>query len=38
MRKVVVLGLDGFSSHFVRQWSNELPSLMKMQREGIWGV
>ncbi len=37
MAKIVVLGLDGFNPEFVRQWSNELPNLMKMQKEGIWG-
>jgi len=37
MAKVVLLGLDGFSPEFVGQRSNELPNLMKMQKEGIWG-
>jgi predicted AlkP superfamily phosphohydrolase/phosphomutase len=37
MAKIVILGLDGFNPELVKQWSNELPNLMKMQKEGIWG-
>lgn len=37
MAKIVVLGLDGFNPELVKQWSDELPNLMKMQKEGIWG-
>lgn len=37
MAKIVVLGLDGFNPELVKLWSDELPNLMKMQSEGIWG-
>jgi len=37
MAKIVVLGLDGFNPEFVRQWLDELPNLIAMQREGLWG-
>ncbi|GAG38821.1 unnamed protein product, partial [marine sediment metagenome] len=37
MAKIVVLGLDGFNPELIKQWSDELPNLMKMQKEGIWG-
>jgi len=37
MAKLVLLGLDGLSPGLVRQWSNELPNLMRMQKKGIWG-
>jgi len=35
--KIVVLGLDGFNPELVEQWSDELPNIIKMQKEGIWG-
>lgn len=37
MPKVVVLGLDGFNPELVEMWADELPNLMQMQAEGIWG-
>ena len=37
MRKLVVLGLDGFNPELVKAWSDDLPSLMEFQDEGIWG-
>ena len=38
MARVVLLGLDGLCPEFLRQWADELPNLMKMQKRGIWGV
>jgi predicted AlkP superfamily phosphohydrolase/phosphomutase len=37
MSKIVILGLDGFSPELVGLWADDLPNLMKMQAEGIWG-
>jgi len=36
-KKIVVLGLNGFNPKLAEQWSNELPNLIKIQKEGIWG-
>lgn len=37
MAKVLVLGLDGFNPDFVMKWSNDLPNLISIHKEGIWG-
>jgi predicted AlkP superfamily phosphohydrolase/phosphomutase len=37
MGRIVVLGLDGFNPELVRLWEHELPNLVKMKSEGIWG-
>ena len=37
MAKVAVLALDGLSPELVKKWSSELPNLMKLQSDGIWG-
>lgn len=37
MAKAVVLGLDGFNPELVKLWADELPNLMQMQSEGMWG-
>jgi len=37
MRKLVVLGLDGFNPELVKAWSDDLPTLMEFQDEGLWG-
>lgn len=37
MVKVVIMGLDGFDPELVKQWSDSLPNLTKMQKEGMWG-
>lgn len=37
MIKIVVLGVDGLDLEFIKQWSNELPHLMSIQKQGIWG-
>jgi len=37
MAKIVILGLDGFSPTFIKKWSDDLPNLTKIQKEGIWG-
>lgn len=37
MAKIVVLGLHGLDPELARPWSNDLPNLMRMQKEGIWG-
>jgi predicted AlkP superfamily phosphohydrolase/phosphomutase len=37
MRKIVVMGLDGFSPKAVRHWLADLPQLKKIHQEGIWG-
>lgn len=38
MRKIVVLGIDGFNPELVQRWINELPNLKEMQQKGMWGV
>lgn len=37
MSRIVVLGLDGFNPELVKLWADDLPNLMNMQAEGIWG-
>ena len=37
MSKVIELGLDGISPDLIGMWSEHLPNLMQMQKEGIWG-
>ena len=37
MYKIVVLGVDGLNPQRISQWLDDLPSLKKMQQEGIWG-
>jgi predicted AlkP superfamily phosphohydrolase/phosphomutase len=37
MGKIIVLGLDGFNPELVKLWADDLPHLMKIQSEGIWG-
>ncbi len=37
MAKIVALGLDGLNPEFVKEWSDEMPNLMKIQKEGMWG-
>jgi len=38
MRKIVVLGIDGFDPELVHRWINEMPNLKKMQEKGLWGA
>jgi len=35
--KIAVLGLDGFNPELVKLWLDELPSLKRLQQEGVWG-
>ena len=37
MRKVIEIGLDGLHPELVTSWADNLPNLLEMQREGIWG-
>jgi len=37
MSRVVVVGLEGLDPNLVVLWSNELPNLMRIHSQGIWG-
>lgn len=37
MARLVVLGIDGLDPRCLNQWSDGLPNLMKMHKEGVWG-
>jgi len=37
MYRAVVLGVDGLNPEMLRRWLDDLPSLKKIQQEGIWG-
>lgn len=37
MARVIVLCLNGLNLEFLEEWSNELPHLLKLRQDGIWG-